>query len=79
MEPYTKLAPGESSGGSAEKLKADGPGGAASVAPWVEVSTVNMVMSCWFHYHNIVAQGKKKKAFMESAPRHFRVHSSKDP
>ena len=24
MEPYTKLAPGESSGDSAEKLKADG-------------------------------------------------------
>lgn len=32
MEPYTKLAPGESSGGSAEKLRADGPRGDASVA-----------------------------------------------
>lgn len=32
MEPYTKLAPGESSGDSAEKLKADGPRGDTSVA-----------------------------------------------
>lgn len=32
MESYTKLAPGESSGGSAEKLKADGPTGGDSVA-----------------------------------------------